>query len=138
MSSGVIQFTTSLLTPLLVAVVTAVLTVQLSFRRFQAERWWDRKADAYSPIIEAPHHLVAYTTMTYERWTEEANFSEDYKREMEECSGKAFKELRIATGIGAYVISDEAAKILSELDARPAHENPYDQIEGDLSEYQRR
>jgi hypothetical protein len=76
--------------------------------------------------------------MTYERWTEEANFSEDYKREMEESSGKAFKELRIATGIGAYVISDEAAKILSELDARPAHENPYDQIEGDLSEYQRR
>jgi hypothetical protein len=67
---------------------------------FQTERWWDRKADAYSRIIEALYHLVAYTSMIYKRWTEDANFSEDYKREMEESSGRAFKELRVATGIG--------------------------------------
>src|SRR3984893_13906661 len=109
MSSGVIQFTTSLLTPLLVAVVTAVLTVQLSFRRFQAERWWDRKAEAYSKIIEALHHAVAYTSMSYSDWVENVEHTEEYKERLGESYSKALKEIEIATGVGAYIISDEAA-----------------------------
>jgi hypothetical protein len=33
------------------ALVAALLAHLLSFRRFVAERWWDRKADAYGSII---------------------------------------------------------------------------------------
>jgi hypothetical protein len=39
--------------------------------------------------------------------------------------------------LGAYVISEEAAKILSELDSRPGHENPYEEIEADLDAYEK-
>ncbi len=137
MSSSIIQFVTSLITPLLVAVVTAVLTVQLSFRRFQAERWWDRKAEAYSRIVEALHHIVAYTSMSWKDWNEDATVREADKKELLQSYEKAVKELRLATGIGAYVISDEAAKILTELESRPEHDNPYDAIDAALSDYQK-
>jgi hypothetical protein len=137
MSSSIIQFVASLITPLLVAVVTAVLTVQLSFRRFQAERWWDRKADAYSRIIEALHHVVAHASMSWQEWNEHATFPEDYRKELSESYGKALKELKLVTGIGAYVISDEAAKILAELDSRPQHDNPYDAIDAALTDFKK-
>jgi hypothetical protein len=137
MSSSATQFIASLITPLLVAVVTAVLTVQLSFRRFQAERWWDRKADAYSRIIEALHHVVAHASMTWKEWTENAEFGEDYKKERVQSYRKAISELEVATGVGAYVVSDETAKILAELDSRPSHDNPYDAIDAELSDYKK-
>jgi hypothetical protein len=135
MSPSIIQFVTSLLTPLVVAVVTAVLTVQLSFRRFQSERWWDRKADAYSRIIEALHHLVAHASMTWAEWVENATYSDEYKKKVLASQEKAFIDLEMVTGVGAYVISDEAAKVLAQLASRPKHENPWDDLDANQSDY---
>lgn len=57
--------------------------------------------------------------MTYKEWYEDARFGEEYKKERIESYQKAIKDLEIATGVGAYVISDEAAKILTEVAKRP-------------------
>jgi hypothetical protein len=75
--------------------------------------------------------------MSWEEWTENAKFPEDYKKELLESYGKALKDLKLVTGtgIGAYVISDETAKILAELDSRPQHDNPYDAIDADLTDF---
>ena len=135
MSSSVIQFVASLVTPLLVAVVTAVLTVQLSFRRFQAERWWDRKADAYSRIIEALYHVVAHASMTQEVWYEDAKFHEEYKKERVESYRKALRDLEMATSVGAYVISEEAAKILTEVAKRQRIKGPNEAMADQFEEY---
>jgi len=135
MPTWTIQFLPNLITSLIISVVTAVLTVQLSLRRFQAERWWDRKADAYSRIIEAMHHVVAYVSALRDDWSHEKEYSDEYKAALAERCTKAFQELRIATGIGAYVISEEVSKILIELEARPEHNNPWDSIEADAEDY---
>jgi hypothetical protein len=66
-------------TPPVVAVLTAIITVQLSFRRFQAERWWDRKADAYSRIIEALHHAIAHASMVSVRLTASTKTDRDLR-----------------------------------------------------------
>ncbi len=39
------------------ALGSAIVTVHLAFRRFRAEKWWEKKAEAYSRTIDA---LVAY------------------------------------------------------------------------------
>jgi hypothetical protein len=135
MSSSIIQFVASLVTPLLVAVVTAVLTVQLSLRRFQAERWWDRKADAYSRIVEALYHVIAHASMSYKEYFEDARFHEDYKKERVESYQKAVRDLEIATGVGAYVISDEAAKILTEVAKRPRIRGSDEAIAAEFDDY---
>ena len=46
-----------LLVGLVVAVVASLVTVRLSLKRFYAERWWDRKADAYTRVIAALHQM---------------------------------------------------------------------------------
>ena len=58
------QWLTSSLAPvipsLVVGVCTAIITVRLSLRRFRSERWWERKADVYSRIVEALHNAMEY------------------------------------------------------------------------------
>jgi hypothetical protein len=50
----------TLLPSLVVAVFTSIVTVQLALRRFHAERWWERKTDAYSRIVEALNVVMGY------------------------------------------------------------------------------
>jgi ABC-type multidrug transport system fused ATPase/permease subunit len=135
------QFLASLVTSLVVSAFTAVLTVQLSLRRFQAERWWERKVDAYTRIIEALHHVNSYKSMGYESWLESREFSPEYEAEIKSSHTKAQSDLRLATEVGAYIISDDVAKILAELASRPSQfknvENPLEAIQSDLDAYQK-
>src|SRR6266536_1374619 len=50
----------AILPGLVIAVVTAIITVRLALRRFYSERWWERKAQAYSDILEALYISQAY------------------------------------------------------------------------------
>lgn len=122
-------------TPPLVAVLTAVITVRPSFRRFQDERWWDRKADAYSRIIESLHHIVALNSLDYSEFFGEATGDEEHREKIRESYSKAISDLELATGVGAYAISDDAAKVLADLSARPKHDNPFIGLEADLRDY---
>ncbi|OQW56830.1 MAG: hypothetical protein A4S17_13160 [Proteobacteria bacterium HN_bin10] len=38
----------------------AVVTVWLSLRQFQQQRWWERKLDAYTQVVEALHHMTTF------------------------------------------------------------------------------
>jgi hypothetical protein len=46
---------TNLVVSLLIAIVSAVVTVQLAFRRFRSERWWEKRANSYAELMEALH-----------------------------------------------------------------------------------
>jgi hypothetical protein len=57
------QLITNIMTGLVPNIVTGLvsgglsawITYKLAFRRFRAEKWWERRADAYSRIVEALH-----------------------------------------------------------------------------------
>ena len=49
-----------LFTSILVAVVVAVITVRLSMKSFVSQRWWERKAEAYSKIMEQLSYCEHY------------------------------------------------------------------------------
>jgi hypothetical protein len=111
---------------LVVAVVTAWATVRLSLRRFRTERWWERKADAYSRIVESLYHAKQYYDHESRKWWNEQESpsrdpskveSDEDRRRRAEFS-EAFHELAKATHIGAYIICDEAAKVLDDLKKR--------------------
>lgn len=55
MNPWYIQLLLTLIPALIVGVATALVTVKLSIRKFYTERWWERRADAYSRIVEALH-----------------------------------------------------------------------------------
>ena len=112
-------FLTNVLPAMVVGICTALISVKLALRRYRAERWWERKAEAYSRIVEALHALMEYcSTMADD--DRGVRLSEQRKKELGDECHRAYLELRKATGIGAYIISDEAAEVLSKLEARPA------------------
>lgn len=43
-----------------IAVGGAFLAAYIATRRFRSEKWWERKANAYSELVEALHHMKWY------------------------------------------------------------------------------
>ena len=109
---------TNLITGSVIAVITAAVTVRLSLRRFHAERWWERKVDAYSGVLDALYHMKRYADhLANEEMGE--RFSDEYRNDLEKKHSEAFQELERATTIGGYILSDEVAATLAELQEHP-------------------
>ena len=107
------------LTPsLIVAVVTAIITVKLSIKRFRTERWWERKADVYSRIVESLYHVKVYCDVMISKSLETVHYSPDHLENLSNNYTTAYRDLQKASHIGAYIICDEAAKVLDELQKR--------------------
>lgn len=61
------QLLTGFVLSVAASIITAIATVRLSLSRFRSERWWERKADAYSRLIEE----LALLQINCEWWREE-------------------------------------------------------------------
>jgi len=104
----------TLLSSLLVAIVTAIVTVRLSLGRFRTERWWERKADAYSRIVGALSDSIRFCDAEAKNFIGEGAASP----ELGQRYSDAWHKLERATAIGAYIISDDAASTLDRLARR--------------------
>ncbi len=99
--------------------VTTVFGVWLAFGRFRKERWWDRKAEAYSRIVEALYYASAYYSARSHEDMTGNELSEEWKKKLSDDYDQAIGELRKATGMGAYIISNAVADVLKNLEMRP-------------------
>ena len=109
----------SILPGLIVGICVAIVSVRLALRRFYAERWWERKADAYSCIVEALHDAIEYCSARSLEDLHGVQLSEQREKELVEGYELANRELKKATRVGAYVISDEVVEVLDALQKRP-------------------
>ncbi|HML08871.1 MAG TPA: hypothetical protein VK430_12200 [Xanthobacteraceae bacterium] len=66
---------------LLVAVITAWLTVWLSLRRFYREKWWEAKMRAYTDVIQALHHVKRDLEITINAEQRGQDRETDYQKE---------------------------------------------------------
>jgi hypothetical protein len=96
----------------IIIVVASWITVRLALRRFYTEKWWERKAQAYSEIIGS----LARMRICFDRWWEELS---EHKKISDEQRKKLNKEYRVTRGVlenasavGSFIISEEAAKVL--------------------------
>ena len=93
--------------------LTARLTVRLAARQFQSERWWERKADAYSAVVHALHTMRSYVeTLRDVHAGDTAAFPEDQLR-IQWRHGR--EELVRVVSQHAFVIADAAAEELTRL-----------------------
>lgn len=133
----VIQTLLSILAGIFISAFTTIITVSLTLRQFYSQKWWERKADAYSSIIEALYHVENDLSTTLDDAFGEINLSEDRKKILGEASQKGYAEIYKAQGIGAFVISKEAAQSLTQLRKRLNADNrtvPWEEnISKDLS-----
>jgi hypothetical protein len=109
------------------------------FRRFALERWWERKADAYTRIIEALSDLVDYyRQMCDEEINPRRTINDKTKQEMVERSKRGHREVDKAADIGAFLISPEADAALQRFRQEPKDKpDPHDWYSIFENEYSR-
>lgn len=124
----------NLIPSLIIAIVTALLTVKLSLRKFYKERWWEKKVDTYSRIVDALHNYKNYNEQKLKIEMSHPNSGEEKKLEKQWEDADA--ELQRAIDLGAFVISEEAEEIIKKFLNRqigdPNYEPLVDIIEYDL------
>jgi hypothetical protein len=109
----------ALLPALAVSIITAYIAVRLSLKQFYSQRWWDKKAEAYSLILEHLSYLKYY----YGEWIDELQLditmSEDHQKRLNDGYQQSKESIIKAAAIGEFIISETAgqavAKLLSEL-----------------------
>lgn len=94
------------------------------FRRFAMERWWERKADAYTQIIEALADLVNYYRQFYDAELEARELSEKRVEEITQRWKEGYGVVMKATDTGAFLISAEAEASLRRFREGP-QEKPH-------------
>lgn len=101
--------------PLAVAVLTALVSVQLALRRFRAERWWERKAEAYTSILGALFDVQRSLRAETARIEEGREISQAYRDSLTEQARHGYSEIRLASVLGTFLFSAEAAARLATL-----------------------
>jgi len=97
---------------LVIATVSSLITVQLSFRRFRLERLWDRKAMAYERVIEALQHSKAFSNAHITASIFRTELSEEKDQDLRQRAKHARLEIERATDMGSFLLSDRAKERL--------------------------
>jgi hypothetical protein len=105
---------TAIIINALVTIGIAIVSVKLALGRFRSERWWERKAEAYSKIVEALHTVVEYNSLMVEVGSG-THISEEEQEVRRKEARTAYLEVKKATGMGAYIISNDASLRLKQL-----------------------
>jgi len=122
------QYILPLVISITTAIVTAWVTVFLSLRRFRAERSWVRRVDAYQKVLES----LSYWSRSFK--AEWASYSSQSEQELNENELQkiraAYAEIDRAIDLGSFLLSDEAAVCLKNLEkglesAESMHKNDY-------------
>lgn len=100
------------LTTISIAAVSSLITVQFSLRKFRSERWWERKAEAYSRIIEVLHNAKAFAASHIEAEEKGRELPEEQDEALRRRSKVAFDEILKVSDIGAFLLSDDAIERL--------------------------
>lgn len=121
-------FLSSLVLSLIAAFGAAQFTAWFSLGRFYRERWWEKKFEAYTSIINALHDMAQSITHEIEEYVEPVlpddelfnrtpsqERAEQIRKQYNEKHKIARDELRRRTDIGEFIISPQAVILLRAL-----------------------
>lgn len=98
-----------------VALLTAWFTVKFALRRFQSEKWFERRVDAYTEVIEALHFMKHCTERQLRAAERGTDIPQEIEDELVASYRKGLADLRRLTDMGALLFSSEAIEILDTL-----------------------
>ena len=107
----------------------------LALRRFRSERWWDRKAQAYTELFQALFYVQRYARLAMRREARGLALDDEFMRALGEKSSAGYAEILKAATIGSLLFGDQVATRLSrleqELDEPDADRNYYEELMAD-------
>lgn len=102
-------------TSLLVAIVTALLTVWLALNRFYREKWWEARMRAYTEIIQALHHMKRDLELSLPAAYEQRDTDTEFHKSWDAKHRAAWDEVRKYIDLGEFLISPSAVRLLRQL-----------------------
>lgn len=99
---------------LIIAVFTSYFTVKLSIRRFYAEKWWEKKQEIYSRLIEALHYLKRYFSEKLEDVRERGHLNEEKEEKLKIEYSQASMELDKIKDLASLLLSQNAVSIIEK------------------------
>lgn len=105
----------SIVSGCVIAVVSSYLTSRWTMKKFYTEKWWDRKEQAYTEIINALYDMVQFYKVFKDDYGQHDFISEDRSTELRQRHFSGLKKLYRATDLASIYVSDDAVKVLVDL-----------------------
>lgn len=113
------------MTALVGGIISAWITYVFAWRRFRAEKWWERRADAYEKIVDALHSSRRFSDVHLERLMKgSAEPTPDEVKELREQSKAGHDYILRAIDTGRLILPDEALGRLNQYSKENARNNP--------------
>ena len=106
------DFVGNILTPLASAAFGAVIASYLALWRFRAQKWWEKKAEAYERVIDALHHMKQYADTHLQADMRGRELSEEQEQDLLEVSRRSRAEVERAIDVGSLLLCDKAVERL--------------------------
>lgn len=100
---------------ILISIVTSFITVRLSMKQFYTQKWWERKADTYSKIIEELSYLQYYFGELFDEGIQIKKINSDVHEELWKNFSNSKQQIFKIYASGAFIISEKSTKALEEL-----------------------
>ena len=108
----------NLLVGVSVALLTSWLTVKFALRRFQSEKWFERRFDAYTKVVIVALHFMKHCTEKQLRAAERGtDIPKEIENELVSSYRKGLADLQRLTDMGALLFSPAAVAVLDTLNA---------------------
>lgn len=97
-----------------IAGLSSWITVFLSLRKFRTEKWWEKKAEAYSNLLGAIHDSKAFAEENLNAEFRSRELTELEDKELRAASKKSEAEIYRAMDVGAFYLSEQAIECLKK------------------------
>ena len=99
----------------IVGVVSAFASTGLALRQYRSERWWDKKYDAYTVILNSLHSLLQDVEAEYKELNTGAEPTEEQQAERNKRYREAISEIERHISLGTFLLRHTAVEALIEL-----------------------
>lgn len=99
-----------------IAVGGAFLAANLATRRFRKEKWWERKAIAYSDLVEALHHMKLYPSEHIDAEIENRELAKEDKDQYWERYKEARRNVWRIADASAFLVSPKVHESIVQME----------------------
>jgi hypothetical protein len=101
-----------ILAGLAIAILSSSFTVYLSLAKFRTEKWWEKKAEAYSNLLGVLHDAKAFSEENLEAQYRDRELTKEEDKAVRLKSKKSESDIYRSMDVGAFYLSDSAIACL--------------------------
>lgn len=99
---------------IVIAAVSSLLTVQLSLKRYRTEKWWEKRAEAYSNILGLLHDAKEFSEENMAADLAGRELTEQEDKNLRARSSACTNDIYRAMDVGQFYLSPKAISRLKK------------------------